>query len=456
MQGERGIIMKCKYCYAELQENAEVCPVCGKLLIKEEEEVQVAQPVKKEWKLWQRIVAGVVGVAILVLLATVFLEYVLDVPVLPRDNDIYYRNSYTVKDAKAEKTADKVIATIGNQKLTNGVLQAYYWLGVFDYLDKYGYYLEYSGFDFSKPLHKQIFDAKTGMTYQQMFLQQALESWRRYASLVQMAEEDNFTLTAEQQTYLDSFYAQMEALAKENGYDDVEKFIDKELFPGSSMAAYFDYSRMSYIALSYYDTLYEQWLPTEQEIEDYYNAHEQDFKNSKIDKESGNYFDVRHILIAVEGGTKDADGKTVYSEAEWEACLAKAQKMLDEFKAGEATEEAFAELARLHSQDPGSAEAGGLYNQLTKDTSFIEGFKNWYLEEGRKPGDTGLVKNTESSVQGYHIMYFSKATPIWEYEATTQFLSEKTMVVLEDAKKQWPMEVNFKEIVLGYVPLIEE
>ena len=58
MQGERGIIMKCKYCYAELQENAEVCPVCGKLLIKEEEEVQVAQPVKKEWKLWQRIVAG--------------------------------------------------------------------------------------------------------------------------------------------------------------------------------------------------------------------------------------------------------------------------------------------------------------------------------------------------------------------------------------------------------------
>jgi hypothetical protein len=103
-------------------------------------------------------------------------------------------------------------------------------------------------------------------------------------------------------------------------------------------------------------------------------------------------------------------------------------------------------LAKLHSQDPGSAEAGGLYNQLTKDTSFIEGFKNWYLEEGRKPGDTGLVKNTESSVQGYHIMYFSKATPIWEYEATTQVLSEKTMVVLEDAKKQWPMEVNFKEI----------
>ena len=448
--------MKCKYCYAELEENAEICPICGKLQIAKQTAEPVVSPVKKEWKPWQKIVAGAGGVLVLALLLVLGIEYGLGIRILPRDNDIYYRNSYTVKDAKAEKLQDVVVARLGDQELTNGMLQAFYWLGVFDYIDQYGYYLEYYGFDFSAPLSEQIYDSKSGMTYQQMFLQQALESWSRYAVLVQMSQEKGFALTAEQKTYLDSFNAQMEALASENGYADVEKFVDEQLFPGSSVEAYYKYSEISYTALSYYDTLYEAWMPTADEIEAYYTANEQAFTNSGIDKESGSYYDVRHILIAVEGGTKDADGKMVYTDEEWETCRTKAQKMLDEFLAGEATETAFAELAKANSQDPGSASAGGLYTQLTKETSFIENFKNWYLEEGRKAGDTGLVQNTESSTQGYHIMYFSGATPIWEYEATTQLLSDKTMDALEEAQKIWPTEVNYKEIVLSHVNLIEE
>ena len=32
----------------------------------------------------------------------------------------------------------------------------------------------------------------------------------------------------------------------------------------------------------------------------------------------------------------------------------------------------------------------------------MENFKNWYLDESRQPGDTGIVQ----SEYGYHIMYF--------------------------------------------------
>ena len=106
-----------------------------------------------------------------------------------------------------------------------------------------------------------------------------------------------------------------------------------------------------------------------------------------------------------------------------------------------------------NSQDPGSAENGGLYSQLTKDTGFITGFKDWYMDENRKVGDTGLVKNEESSVQGYHIMYFSGKTPIWEAETEAAIMSEKTTSMLDEARAKWPMEVNYKNIVLGTVNL---
>ena len=154
--------------------------------------------------------------------------------------------------------------------------------------------------------------------------------------------------------------------------------------------------------------------------------------------------------MGIEGATGT---ESTFSDAQWEECLQRAQKMLDDFLAGEATEEAFAKLAKENSKDPGSAENGGLYSQLTKDTGFITGFKNWYLDENRKPGDTGLVKNEESSVQGYHIMYFSGKTPIWKVEAENAIMSEKTTSMLDDARAKWPMEVNYKDIVLGQVNL---
>ena len=38
----------------------------------------------------------------------------------------------------AQKQADKVVATIGNEKLTNAQLQIYYWTQVYDFISNYG------------------------------------------------------------------------------------------------------------------------------------------------------------------------------------------------------------------------------------------------------------------------------------------------------------------------------
>jgi len=305
--------------------------------------------------------------------------------------------------------------------------------------------LSYMGLDISKPLDTQVYEQETGKTYQQYFLESAIESWKRYAVLAQMAEDAGFRFTAEQQKELDDLPANLQKMATQFNYASVEEFLEAELAPGVTPDNYIAYYSTSWKAMCYFDKLYDEMMPTAEEIEAYYASHETEFVQNKISKSDGYYYDVRHILVAIEG--KTADGG--YTQAQWDACLAKAQKMLDGFLANNPTEEAFASLAIQNSADPGSASNGGLYENLTKDYGFIENFENWYIDESRKVGDTGIVKNTQSSVQGYHIMYFSGKTPIWKQEARYGALNEKTEALMNNAERKYTLNVHYNQILLG-------
>lgn len=111
---------------------------------------------------------------------------------------------------------------------------------------------------------------------------------------------------------------------------------------------------------------------------------------------------VRHILISYEGGVYDkSTGTTKYSDAEKAAALEKADDILTVWQYGDATEDSFAELAKIHSTDDGSRNNGGLYTDVYPG-QMVRTFEAWCFADGRKPGDTGLVK----SDYGVHIMYY--------------------------------------------------
>ncbi len=111
---------------------------------------------------------------------------------------------------------------------------------------------------------------------------------------------------------------------------------------------------------------------------------------------------VRHILLPYEGGTTDSTtGVTTYSDEEKAAAKEKAEKVLADWKAGEANEEAFAALVKDNSTDTGSIENGGLYENVYPGQMVVN-FNDWCFDETRKAGDTGIVE-TE---YGYHVMYF--------------------------------------------------
>ena len=115
---------------------------------------------------------------------------------------------------------------------------------------------------------------------------------------------------------------------------------------------------------------------------------------------------VRDILIEFEGGKTDEEtGKTIYSATEKAAAEKAAKDVLAEFNNGEKKDaEAFGNLAKKHSDDTGSASAGGLIEDIYPG-QMVENFEKWCFDESRKEGDTEVVE-TE---YGYHVMYYVSA-----------------------------------------------
>ena len=111
---------------------------------------------------------------------------------------------------------------------------------------------------------------------------------------------------------------------------------------------------------------------------------------------------VRHILVTPEGGTTDSNGNVTYSDEEMAAAKAAAEEILATWQSGEATEDSFAALASEKSDDPGSKDNGGLYEDVYPG-QMVAAFNDWCFTEGRKSGDTGIVE-TE---YGCHVMYYS-------------------------------------------------
>ena len=112
---------------------------------------------------------------------------------------------------------------------------------------------------------------------------------------------------------------------------------------------------------------------------------------------------VRHILVKFTGGKTDSNGNTTYSDAEKAKAKEEAEKLLQQWTAGDATEDSFAELANKESDDNnGKVTNGGLYEDIYPG-KMVENFDKWCFDSTRKAGDTGIVE-TE---YGYHVMYYS-------------------------------------------------
>ena len=333
--------------------------------------------------------------------------------------------SYTVEaDALTEDVLNREIAVCGDDHLTNRELPYYYWQQYYSFASTYSSYAAYL-IDTTKPFDQQMCIFDDTLTWQQYFLQGAVSTYKSVSALWQDARLSGFQLGEEDQDYLDGLSNTVTVSAASYGYESADAYLQTAYGPAATMTGYHDFVERYLTASAYLQALVEAKTYTEADISAYFDENADTYAASSIEKSDVNMVNVRHILIQPEG--KNDDG--TYTDEAWAEAEKKANDLLTEWQNGEHTEDSFAFMAAENSQDPGSVENGGLYEDIYPG-KMVDEFDAWCFDPARQPGDTGIVKTS----YGYHIMYFSSTGEhaYWYVRAEEDYLNELSVSVLQE------------------------
>ena len=460
--------MECKKCKAQLEKGVTVCPECGEdntpaspkgIVLTPGKLVAIVACVVLLTAAVVALIMGGMGYSFSASNATEPVESVApsEEPVtappatIPPDgspDDATCKGSYTVSDEQIAADAANVVAIVGDRQLTNAELQIYYWLEVQNFLGTYGSYAPYLGLDYTQPLDTQVCGmSETTMTWQQYFLESALADWHNYAALAEEAEASGFTLDQE---YVDMIEKLPESLATDaalQGFASAEEFLAYNVGKGAAVSDYQAYMTTYYEGFMYFQSKYEEMVPTQEEMDAYFAEHAEEYAAQGIDKETVSV-DIRHILVLPEGATVETIYTETFSEEAWAVGEKNAEDILNQWLAGDKTEESFAALAGEFSEDPGSSSNGGLYTDVTTG-QMVEAFDAWCFDPTRQPGDYGIVR-TEL---GFHIMYFSGSTPIWESQVQSELMGQRGSDLLFEMTEKYPMTVDYSAVTIGFVDM---
>lgn len=152
---------------------------------------------------------------------------------------------------------------------------------------------------------------------------------------------------------------------------------------------------------------------------------------SPAEKDTSKTVTVRHILLSFnDDETNSAQVKTA------------AKRLLREWKNGEKTEDSFASLAKLNTEDTGSLLEGGLYENV-ENGEMVDEFNDWIFASSRKSGDTDIIKTD----YGYHVMYFvSEGKPVWYADTVDSYKSTSYSSHVTDLEQKYEIKQKTKNI----------
>lgn len=372
-------------------------------------EERPAEPKKKRSPL-AIVLAAIIGLLLIVVVClTITLTTVSKTGSMPN-----FVSSITDFFREKRFNEDAVAITVQNAdgtvlaEITNNQLSYYFWGEYYYYVQSNGF-----GFDASKPLDQQNYSED--MTWQDFFLQNACTSIQQIVALKAAAQEAGFTLPEEYQQEYDTTissmatYAQQAGFTDKDGNGDVLAYIRDSYGSAATEESFENYLYDSYYVTAYSDQIYADLSFTAEEVAAYYDENSEMFASYGIEKSELPNVNVRHILVEpvlpAADDTQDSAAEAASEEAAWADAEAEAQRILEEWKSGDATEESFGELANTYSADGGSNTNGGLYEDVHPGQMVTE-FNDWCFDAARKAGDTAIVKTS----YGYHVMYYVGAT----------------------------------------------
>lgn len=336
---------------------------------------------------------------------------------------------------------DQTVASCAGYSINNRDAQIFYAMQFYGFMNNYSDVAPYFGLDVSKNLAEQP-STVDGLSWEQYFLMSAMDDFHLYAALATKAAAEGFVLSEADQQQLVATRDGIKNSYAKLGFDSVDAYIQADFGTSVRYEDFERYMEFSTTALAYQNTLYQQISFSDDELNDYYTEHPENFEGIDQNQISIN---VRHILVALNTAEGASEAEVNAAKA---AAKAKAEKLLAEYNANP-SETAFADLAKQNSEDPGSKENGGLYENVLPG-QMVETFNDWCFDASRKPGDTGIVE-TE---YGYHVMYFvSKSdSPYWMSVASDALRYDAMFDLLEEILAEYPMTTNYDDVFLCPLP----
>ena len=394
-------------------------------------------------------------------------------------NDATCLGSYTVSSAEASNAAGTVVASIGDAKLTNGLLQIYYWLEVAAYRLSDAE----SQPDYTQALDTQVCPIDSSVnSWQQYFLKAALNTWHTQQALVLRAEQEGIPKDPEykpdtekhqeymtdkpayqyhlahfnsyqpntmHRAYLDTVSETVAALAADSGFKDTAALAEAIAGPGTDGASLEQYAYLANYAYMFFTEMGYHFEPTEEEITAWQTAH-------PAETETERTVDFRHILLIPQDAQIAEDGTVTCSEESWDATYTKGMSMLDKWNAATAktryadktmkdpAESRFAEFAEEYSADEGSRANGGLYVNIRKG-QLTEVLDAWCFDPARQHGDYDLIR----SDCGYHIVFFSSAKEGSYAAAESGLILQMGKDLAESSRQKYPATIQYSNIKLN-------
>lgn len=242
------------------------------------------------------------------------------------------------------------------------------------------------------------------------YLQVQIFLYPQYAQIIQQADQNSV------ETFLNRYVAE-KTLATRSGMDEEEAKKQADELVKQFLEEY-----KKYLGEEQVNRTMEEQNITEQDIKDYVirNNHVENYLRTLITeeneqeiynemKESGQFTlaSVRHILITTEERSDE-----------------EAKKLADELAERLRNGEDFATLAKEYSEDPGSVENGGLYEDVS--------INNWVPEfkEAAATLEIGTISDPVKTDYGYHVMKVEERRELTLEEAMEQYGDQIDMEIM--------------------------
>ena len=305
-----------------------------------------------------------------------------------------------------------IAATVGDHKISSLDFSFYYtdlisntynqWANEFG--DNMELYMMFMGLDLAQPLDAQPHPEDASKTWADYFIDSALDRAKSEYTLYDMAMAEGHTLTEEEQAELDSGLTSLDLIAMYSGYGDTESYLFANYGPGATLEAYTEYCTRSSLATSYYNAHADSLSFDDAAIRAYEEGKELDYTSFSY----ASYY--VNCAAYLTGGTEDAEGTMVYTDAEREAAREAAETVANQLsgcKTVEALDKAIAALP-ANASNPTAASShfeDSLYTAISTTIS------TWLAEEERVNGDTTVIpleSTTDgvTTVSGYYVVLF--------------------------------------------------